>query len=165
MVNVVDNKALDKMAEGVGKMDATFKDTNSMIAQIMRMASSPFMDVNSSTSTIQNLIEDLCPLPRLHFISTACFPCNLPGRPIIAPKTTATDTLRRVLQPKSLMISTTDELIGKIVAGIVVFEGSRDDIDVIRIGKDAALKYQNLFMAIFPVKEQQIVCLRQKVDR
>ncbi|CAD5230833.1 unnamed protein product [Bursaphelenchus okinawaensis] len=37
-----------------------------------------------------------------------------------------------------------------IIAGVVVFEGQKEDIDVIRIGKDAREKYRDLFIPTNP---------------
>ncbi|CAD5230819.1 unnamed protein product [Bursaphelenchus okinawaensis] len=153
MVTVVDNKALDKMGVGVGKMDATFENMNTMVAQMMSMATAPLRYSATSCATFMEQIVDLCPFQPMHFIGTAHFPFNIPGRPIIAPKTTATDTLRRLLQPKSLMISATNSTRDPryIIAGVVVFEGQKEDIDVIRIGKDAREKYRDLFPPTHPL--------------
>ncbi|CAD5233284.1 unnamed protein product [Bursaphelenchus xylophilus] len=145
LVMVVDNKALNQVAVGSGMEQASFETMNNMVAQMMGLATAPQRFGSTSCPTFLQQVSELSPFGAMHFIGTALFPFNIPGRPVIAPKTTSSDTLRRLLQPKSLMISALSQGPEYMISGQAIFEGPKEDIDVFRLKMDIRSKYRDLF--------------------
>jgi tubulin gamma len=119
-VVVLDNTALNRIAtERLRIENPTVDHLNSLVATIMAASTTTLRYPGYMNNDWIGLLSSLIPTPRCHFLMTAYTPLVLPGdnsattnQPLIGGeaeagvrKTTVLDVMRRLTQPKNIMVS------------------------------------------------------------
>lgn len=106
-VVVLDNTALNRIAAERLKIDSpTFAQINSLVSTIMSTSTTPLRYPSYMHNDLISLIAALIPTPRLHFLASAYTPLADEKEESKVRKTTVFDVMRRLLQPKNMMVST-----------------------------------------------------------
>ncbi|XP_071497677.1 tubulin gamma-1 chain isoform X1 [Diadema antillarum] len=109
-VVVLDNTALNRIAtERLHLQNPDFSQINQMVSTIMSTSTTTLRYPGYMNNDLIGLVASLIPTPRLHFLMTGYTPLTL-GADTKLPnvrKTTVLDVMRRLLQPKNIMVSTT----------------------------------------------------------
>lgn len=109
-VVVLDNTALNRIAtERLHLQKPDFLQINQMVSTIMSTSTTTLRYPGYMNNDLIGLVASLIPTPRLHFLMTGYTPLTL-GTDTKLPsvrKTTVLDVMRRLLQPKNIMVSTT----------------------------------------------------------
>lgn len=135
-VVVLDNTALNRIAaERLNLPNPSFQDVNNLVSTIMSASTTTLRYPGYMNNDLIGLIASLIPTPRLHFLMTGLFllspsssstsckltpslppPPSTGYTPLVSHdrtavssirRTTVLDVMRRLLQPKNLMVSTT----------------------------------------------------------
>eukprot|EP00049_Salpingoeca_infusionum_P003102 m.63516 g.63516 ORF g.63516 m.63516 type:complete len:466 (+) comp11953_c0_seq1:86-1483(+) len=110
-VVVLDNTALNRIAsDRLQAEEATnLEVVNQLVSTIMSASTSTLRYPGYMNNDLIGLIASLIPTPRLHFLMTGHTPIVTPAVPSASSirKTTVLDVMRRLLQPKNMMVSTT----------------------------------------------------------
>lgn len=109
-VVVLDNSALNRIAaDRLQNVDPTFEHVNSLVSTVMAASTSTLRYPGYMNNDLVGLIASLIPTPSCHFLISAYTPLTvLDGNRAsgsIVRKTTVLDVMRRLLQPKNLMVS------------------------------------------------------------
>lgn len=106
-VIVLDNTALNRIAVDRLRINApTFSDINNMVSTIMSASTATLRYPGYMNNDLQGLISPMIPTPSLHFLMTGYTPLTSEGQPASdVQKTTVFDVMRRLLQPKNMMVS------------------------------------------------------------
>jgi len=112
-VVVLDNTALDRIAvERLHIATPTFTQINSLVATVMAASTTTLRYPGYMNNDLVGLIASLIPTPRCHFLMSGYTPLSLPGDnqgvnavASTVRKTTVLDVMRRLLQPKNIMVS------------------------------------------------------------
>lgn len=89
------------------KIDSpTFAQINSLVSTIMSTSTTPLRYPSYMHNDLISLIAALIPTPRLHFLASAYTPLADEKEESKVRKTTVFDVMRRLLQPKNMMVST-----------------------------------------------------------
>ena len=116
---VLDNTALNRIAtERLRIENPTVDHVNSLVATIMAASTTTLRYPGYMNNDWIGLLASLIPTPRCHFLMTGYTPLTLPGEPSAAMpmsvtgeadqgirKTTVLDVMRRLTQPKNIMVS------------------------------------------------------------
>ena len=107
-VVVLDNTALNRIA--VERMHLETPDisvVNQLVSTIMSASTTTLRYPGYMNNDLIGLIASLIPTPRLHFLMTGYTPLTTNDAPQAAGvrKTTVLDVMRRLLQPKNMMVS------------------------------------------------------------
>ena len=115
---VLDNTALNRIAtERLRIENPTVDHLNSLVATIMAASTTTLRYPGYMNNDWIGLLASLIPTPRCHFLMTGYTPLVLPGTDASMPqnltgepeqgirKTTVLDVMRRLTQPKNLMVS------------------------------------------------------------
>ncbi|PNW82912.1 hypothetical protein CHLRE_06g299300v5 [Chlamydomonas reinhardtii] len=110
-VVVLDNTALDKIAvERLHLHKPDVQQINSLIATVMAASTTTLRYPGYMNNDLVGLVASLIPTPRCHFLMTGYTPLtaeNAAGQVTSnIRKTTVLDVMRRLLQPKNIMVST-----------------------------------------------------------
>jgi len=109
-VVVLDNTALSRIAtERLHISSPTLTQINELVSTIMSVSTSTLRYPSYMNNDLIGLIAPLIPTPRLHFLMTGFTPLTSPGEDLNVRKTTVLDVMRRLLQPKNMMVSTQHE--------------------------------------------------------
>ncbi|CAF4298705.1 unnamed protein product [Rotaria sp. Silwood2] len=104
---VLDNTALNRIAtERLKKTTPTFAELNQLVSTIMSGSTSTLRYPGYMNNDLISLISSLIPTPRLHFLISAYTPLTSDNTESEVRKTTVLDVMRRLLQPKNVMVST-----------------------------------------------------------
>lgn len=104
-VVVLDNTALNSIATERVKIESPIiTDVNSLIAPIMSAATSTLRYPGYMNNDLVSLIAPLVPTPKLHFLIPSYTPYTFDNKKSLVRKTTVSDVMRRLLQPKNIMI-------------------------------------------------------------
>ncbi|XP_041478336.1 tubulin gamma-1 chain [Lytechinus variegatus] len=109
-VVVLDNTALNRIAtERLHLQQPDFLQINQMVSTIMSTSTTTLRYPGYMNNDLIGLVASLIPTPRLHFLMTGYTPLTLGTDTKLASvrKTTVLDVMRRLLQPKNIMVSTT----------------------------------------------------------
>jgi len=106
-VVVLDNTALNRIA--VDRMriaQPSFTQINELVSTIMSVSTTTLRYPSYMNNDLIGLIAPLIPTPNLHFLMTGYTPLASDAEHTTVRKTTVLDVMRRLLQPKNMMVST-----------------------------------------------------------
>ncbi|XP_018336353.1 tubulin gamma-1 chain-like [Agrilus planipennis] len=107
-VVVLDNTALNRIAaDRLHIQNPTFTQINSLVSTIMSVSTTTLRYPSYMNNDLMGLLAPLIPTPRLHFLMTGYTPLSTDTDEVSVRKTTVLDVMRRLLQPKNMMVSTT----------------------------------------------------------
>lgn len=104
---VIDNEALNRIcADKLKQPKPTFTQTNQLVSTVMAATTSTLRWPTYMNNDLVGLIASLVPTPRCHYLVTSYTPISW-GTDNLASikKTTVLDVMRRLVQPKNIMIS------------------------------------------------------------
>ncbi|XP_034238893.1 tubulin gamma-1 chain [Thrips palmi] len=106
-VNVLDNTALNRIAtDRLHITNPSFAHINTLVSTIMSVSTTTLRYPSYMNNDLIGLIAPLIPTPRLHFLMTGYTPLTTDTEATSVRKTTVLDVMRRLLQPKNMMVST-----------------------------------------------------------
>jgi len=108
-VVVLDNTALNRIAtDRLHIQNPSFAQINTLVSTIMSVSTTTLRYPSYMNNDLIGLIAPLIPTPRLHFLMTGYTPLTTDQESQAASvrKTTVLDVMRRLLQPKNMMVST-----------------------------------------------------------
>ncbi|KAI0231526.1 Tubulin gamma-1 chain [Lamellibrachia satsuma] len=106
-VVVLDNTALHRIAaERLHIETPTFTQINQLVSTVMSVGTTTLRYPGYMNNDLIGLIASLIPTPRLHFLMTGYTPLTTDAQVANVRKTTVLDVMRRLLQPKNMMVST-----------------------------------------------------------
>jgi len=106
-VVVIDNTALNRIASDTLRIDKpTIAETNSIVSTIMAASTTTLRYPGYMNNDLIGLIASLIPTPRCHFLMTGYTPLTLERSEATVKKTSVLDVMRRLLQPKNILVST-----------------------------------------------------------
>ncbi|XP_075234051.1 tubulin gamma-2 chain isoform X1 [Lycorma delicatula] len=106
-VVVLDNTALNRIAsDRLHIQNPSFAQINSLVSTIMSVSTTTLRYPTYMNNDLVGLIGPLIPTPRLHFLMTGYTPLTSDHEATSVRKTTVLDVMRRLLQPKNMMVST-----------------------------------------------------------
>lgn len=109
-VVVLDNTALNRIAADRLKIqNPTFTQINSLVSTIMSVSTTTLRYPSYMNNDLMGLLAPLIPTPRLHFLMTGYTPLSTDTDEVNVRKTTVLDVMRRLLQPKNMMVSTAQD--------------------------------------------------------
>lgn len=109
-VVVLDNTALNRIAaDRLRIQNPTFTQINSLVSTIMSVSTTTLRYPSYMNNDLMGLLAPLIPTPRLHFLMTGYTPLSTDTDEVSVRKTTVLDVMRRLLQPKNMMVSTTQD--------------------------------------------------------
>ncbi|KAL0227991.1 hypothetical protein RCL1_004134 [Eukaryota sp. TZLM3-RCL] len=104
---ILDNTALNRIAvERLKINNPGITETNSIVATVIAAATSTLRLPGFLNNDFLSLVANLVPTPRCHFIMAGYTPLGANLNISNVRKTTVTDVMRRLLQPKNFLIST-----------------------------------------------------------
>ena len=86
-------------------MNPDFNDVNSKVLTIKSASTATLRYPGFMNNDLHELIAPLAPLPLLHFLMTGYTPLFGETEEGVSRKTTVLDVLRRLLQPKNMMVN------------------------------------------------------------
>ncbi|WZZ18126.1 hypothetical protein YC2023_111215 [Brassica napus] len=105
-VVVLDNTALTRIAvERLHLTNPTFAQTNSLVSTVMSASTTTLRYPGYMNNDLVGLLASLIPTPRCHFLMTGYTPLTVERQANVIRKTTVLDVMRRLLQPKNVMVS------------------------------------------------------------
>ena len=106
-VVVLDNTALNRIAVDRLRIETpSFAQINELVSQIMSVSTATLRYPSYMNNDLIGLIAPLIPTPKLHFLMTGYTPLTSEAEHAAIRKTTVLDVMRRLLQPKNMMVST-----------------------------------------------------------
>jgi len=106
-VVVLDNTALNRIASDRLRIDTpSFSQINELVSTIMCVSTATLRYPSYMNNDLIGLIAPLIPTPKLHFLMTGYTPLTTEAEHAAVRKTTVLDVMRRLLQPKNMMVST-----------------------------------------------------------
>lgn len=107
-VVVLDNTALNRIAtDRLHITNPSLSQINELVSTIMSVSTSTLRYPSYMNNDLIGLIAPLIPTPRLHFLMTGYTPLATDAADSYSVrKTTVLDVMRRLLQPKNMMVST-----------------------------------------------------------
>ncbi|XP_049793217.1 tubulin gamma-2 chain isoform X2 [Schistocerca nitens] len=106
-VVVLDNTALNRIAtDRLHIQNPSFAQINTLVSTIMSVSTTTLRYPSYMNNDLIGLIAPLIPTPRLHFLMTGYTPLTTDQEAASVRKTTVLDVMRRLLQPKNMMVST-----------------------------------------------------------
>ncbi|KTG44658.1 hypothetical protein cypCar_00005055 [Cyprinus carpio] len=104
---VLDNTALNRIAtDRLHIQNPSFSQINQLVSTIMSASTTTLRYPGYMNNDLIGLIASLIPTPRLHFLMTGYTPLTTDQAVASVRKTTVLDVMRRLLQPKNVMVST-----------------------------------------------------------
>ncbi|XP_017462105.1 PREDICTED: tubulin gamma-1 chain-like [Rhagoletis zephyria] len=106
-VVVLDNTALNRIAaDRLHIENPTFAQINNLVSTIMSVSTTTLRYPSYMNNNLIGLTAPLIPTPQLHFLMTGYTPLTTENDPNSnVRKTTVLDVMRRLLQPKNMMVS------------------------------------------------------------
>jgi len=106
-VVVLDNTALNSIAtDRLHIQNPTFEQINKMVSTIMCASTATLRYPGYMNNDLIGMVASLIPTPRLHFLMTGYTPLVTDQTTASVRKTTVLDVMRRLLQPKNMMVYT-----------------------------------------------------------
>lgn len=107
-VVVLDNTALNRIAtDRLHIQNPSFTQINSLVSTIMSVSTTTLRYPSYMNNDLIGLMAPLIPTPQLHFLMTGYTPLTTDSdQSDNIRKTTVLDVMRRLLQPKNMMVST-----------------------------------------------------------
>ncbi len=134
-VVVLDNTALNQIAVDRLRIEnPTVDQLNSLVATIMAASTTTLRYPGYMNNDLIGLLASLIPTPRCHFLMTGYTPLVIQGSQKNIRKTTVLDVMRRLTQPKNIMVSAnTRPGSGCYISILNIIQGN--DIDPTQIHK------------------------------
>jgi tubulin gamma len=130
---VLDNGALSKIAADRLHVQApSFQQTNQLVSTVMSASTTTLRYPGYMHNDLVGIVASLIPTPRCHFLMTSYTPFsgeNVEQAKTVR-KTTVLDVMRRLLQPKSRMVSTTPTKKSCYMSILNIIQGDVDPTDV-----------------------------------
>jgi tubulin gamma len=105
-VVVIDNTALNSvLSDSLHVQQPTFAQTNSLVSTVMAASTTTLRYPGYMNNDLIGLIASLIPTPRCHFLMTGYTPLTIDRQSTGIKKTSVLDVMRRLLQPKNIMVS------------------------------------------------------------
>ncbi|KAK2580464.1 hypothetical protein KPH14_006206 [Odynerus spinipes] len=105
-VVVLDNTALNRIAsDRLHIQNPSFTQINKLVSTIMSVSTTTLRYPSYMNNDLVSLIAPLIPTPRLHFLMTGYTPISTDQEGASVRKTSVLDVMRRLLQPKNMMVS------------------------------------------------------------
>ncbi|KAG2752231.1 gamma tubulin [Suillus brevipes Sb2] len=132
-VVVLDNGALARIsADRLHVQTPTFDQTNQLVSTVMAASTQTLRYPGYMNNDLVGIIASLIPTPRCHFLMTSYTPFTSDqidkAKPIR--RTTVLDVMRRLLQPKNRMVSTTPSKTACYISILNIIQGDVDPTDV-----------------------------------
>lgn len=106
-VVVLDNTALNRIAtDRLHLENPSFTQINTLVSTIMSVSTTTLRYPSYMNNNLIELIAPLIPTSQLHFLMTGYTPLATDTDTVSVQKTTVLDVMRRLLQPKNMMVST-----------------------------------------------------------
>lgn len=107
-VVVLDNTALNRIAsDRLHLENPSFTQINTLVSTIMSVSTTTLRYPSYMNNNLIGLIAPLIPTPQLHFLMTGYTPLTTDNdQTVNIRRTTVLDVMRRLLQPKNMMVST-----------------------------------------------------------
>ncbi|KAF1740947.1 hypothetical protein MXB_2272, partial [Myxobolus squamalis] len=110
LVYVLDNSSLYRIATDMMHVEQTdFSHVNSLVSTIMTGTTATLRYPGYTNNDLIGLIAPLVPAPKLHFLMTGYTPLTSQNTGVNVRKTSALDVMRRLLQPKNMMVGITKD--------------------------------------------------------
>ena len=105
-VVVIDNSALNRIAiDRLKVQQPTVQMTNSIVSTIMSASTTTLRYPGYMNNDLVGLVASLIPTPRCHFLMTGYTPLTIDKKTTSVRKTTVLDVMRRLLQTKNILVS------------------------------------------------------------
>ena len=131
-VVVLDNTALNRIAVDRLKIsNPSFPQVNSLVSTVMAASTTTLRYPGYMNNDMVGLLASLIPTPRCHFLMTGYTPLTIDRQVSTIRKTTVLDVMRRLLQPKNIMVSASTRK-GRYVIILNIIQG---DVDATQIHK------------------------------
>lgn len=132
-VVVLDNGALSRIAaDRLHVQEPSFQQTNQLVSTVMSASTTTLRYPGYMHNDLVGIVASLIPTPRCHFLMTAYTPFtgdNIEQAKTVR-KTTVLDVMRRLLQPKNRMVSTTPSKKSCYISILNIIQGEADPTDV-----------------------------------
>ncbi|CAG5128652.1 unnamed protein product [Candidula unifasciata] len=135
-VVVLDNTALNRIAADRLHIDTpTFTQVNQLVSTVMATSTATLRYPGYMNNDLIGLIASLIPTPRLHFLMTGYTPLTTDSQVASIRKTTVLDVMRRLLQPKNMMVSTPTQRLGSNHCYISILNIIQGEVDPTQVHK------------------------------
>jgi tubulin gamma len=127
---IIDNNALQRIATDKLKLqNPTIGQINSIVSTIMCASTTTLRYPGYMNNDLMGLVASLIPTPRCHFLMTGYTPLTVAGSDKMAKtsvrKTTVLDVMRRLLQTKNILVSSSVKK-GKYISILNIIQGDVD---------------------------------------
>ncbi|KAI9635778.1 putative tubulin gamma chain [Dioszegia hungarica] len=132
-VVVLDNAALTRIAaDRLNVQDPSFMQTNQLVSTVMAATTTTLRYPSYMNNDLVGIIASLIPTPRCHFLTTSYTPFTSDeiDKAKSVRKTTTLDVMRRLLQPKNRLVSTTASKSSCYISCLNIISGDVDPTDV-----------------------------------
>lgn len=133
-VVVLDNAALTRIASDKLRIhDPTFSQTNQLVSTVMASCTSTLRFPNYMYHDLLSIYTTLIPMPKCHFLIAGYTPFHsgsVDKVKHITPKTSVHDVMRRLLQPKNMMVSTLQSHSSCYMSALNVIQGEADPTEI-----------------------------------
>jgi tubulin gamma len=129
-VVVLDNTALNRIAVDRLRIEnPSVSQLNSLVSTVMAASTTTLRYPGYMNNDLIGLIASLIPTPRCHFLMTGYTPLTIDAQVSAVRKTTVLDVMRRLLQPKNIMVSTSTKK-GCYISILNIIQGDVDPTQV-----------------------------------
>ena len=132
-VVVLDNGALSRIAaDRLHVQEPSFQQTNQLVSTVMSASTTTLRYPGYMHNDLVGIVAALIPTPRCHFLMTSYTPFtgdNVEQAKTVR-KTTVLDVMRRLLQPKNRMVSTTQSKTSCYISILNIIQGEADPTEV-----------------------------------
>ncbi|KAL8776844.1 MAG: hypothetical protein Q9194_002909 [Teloschistes cf. exilis] len=132
-VVVLDNGALSRIAaDRLHVQEPSFQQTNQLVSTVMSASTTTLRYPGYMHNDLVGIVAALIPTPRCHFLMTSYTPFtgdNVEQAKTVR-KTTVLDVMRRLLQPKNRMVSTTPSKSSCYISILNIIQGEADPTEV-----------------------------------
>lgn len=129
-VVVLDNTALNRIAvDRLRVENPTVSQLNSLVSTVMAASTTTLRYPGYMNNDLIGLVASLIPTPRCHFLMTGYTPLTIDTQVSAVRKTTVLDVMRRLLQPKNIMVSTSTKT-GCYISILNIIQGDVDPTQV-----------------------------------
>ena len=104
---------------------------NSLVSTVMAASTTTLRYPSYMNNDMVSLLASLIPTPKCHFLMTGYTPLTIDKQVSAVRKTTVLDVMRRLLQPKNIMVSASTRK-GKYISMLNIIQG---DVDATQIHK------------------------------
>ena len=132
-VVVLDNGALSRIAaDRLHVQEPSFQQTNQLVSTVMSASTTTLRYPGYMHNDLVGIVAALIPTPRCHFLTTSYTPFTGDNveRAKTVRKTTVLDVMRRLLQPKNRMVSTTSSKTSCYISILDIIQGEADPTEV-----------------------------------